>query len=281
METAISVFGATGFVGKSFVQQTHHKCICVPREHRVPPTDNILYLISTTDNYNVFSDLHKDIDTNLNVLMETLQHCKKTGLVFNFVSSWFVYGSHRQLPVPETAYCDPKGFYSITKRTAEQLLMSWCNTFDVNYRILRLSNIYGPGDAGASTKKNAIQHMVTQLYHDKPIQLYEGGLVSRDLLYISDAVRAISLVLEKGELNSVYNIGYGKPTLLRDVIDIATLLTNSRSHVSNIPTPDFHKKIQSRDFWLDTTKLQKLGFAPQVCLTEGLTSLINSIALHS
>jgi nucleoside-diphosphate-sugar epimerase len=87
--------------------------------------------------------------------------------------------------------------------------MSWCNTFDINYRILRLSNIYGPGDARASTKKNAIQHMVTQLYNNQPIQLYEGGLVSRDLLYIDDAVRAISLVLEKGEFNSVYNIGSG------------------------------------------------------------------------
>lgn len=281
METAISVFGATGFVGSAFVQKTQHNCITVPRNSRTPPTNNILYLISTTDNYNVFSDLHKDINTNLNVLMETLQHCNQPDVVFNFVSSWFVYGSHTQLPVPETAHCDPRGFYSITKRTAEQLLISWCNTFGIKYRILRLCNIYGPGDAGASTKKNAIQHMVSQLYHNKPIDLYENGMVYRDLLYIDDAVRAISLVLEKGELNTIYNIGSGHATLLRDVIDISAHLTNSRSQINGIPTPEFHQKIQSRDFWLDTTLLQSLGFAPQVCLTQGLTDLIHSISTHS
>jgi nucleoside-diphosphate-sugar epimerase len=281
METAISVFGATGFVGSAFVQKTHLKCISVARETRTPPTKNILYLISTTDNYNVFTDLHKDINTNLNVLMETLAHCNQPDLVFNFVSSWFVYGSHTQLPVPETAYCDPRGFYSITKRTAEQLLVSWCNTFGIKYRILRLSNIYGPGDAGASTKKNAIQHMVTQLYHNKPIELYENGMVYRDLLYIDDAVRAMSLVLEKGELDTIYNIGSGQPTLLRDVIDIAAHLSNSRSTISSIPTPEFHQKIQSRDFWLDTTQLQNLGFTPRVCLSQGITHLLDSISTQT
>jgi nucleoside-diphosphate-sugar epimerase len=208
--------------------------------------------------------------------METLEHCKKSGLVFNFMSSWFVYGTHDNLPVSETAYCDPKGFYSITKRTAEQLLMSWCQTFNVKYRILRLSNIYGPGDNRASTKKNAIQHMVTQLKHHQPIQLYEGGMIYRDLLYIDDAVRAIDLVLDKGELDCIYNIGYGSPTLLRDVIDTAIYLTESKSAVTDIPTPEFHKQIQARDFWLDTTRLQLLGFKPQINLDQGLETLLNA-----
>ncbi len=276
METAISVFGATGFVGSAFVKKSKHATVSVARDTRVPPTNNILYLISTTDNYNVFSDLHKDINTNLTVLMETLEHCKKSRLVFNFVSSWFVYGTHENLPVSETAYCDPKGFYSITKRAAEQLLMSWCQTFNVNYRILRLSNIYGPGDNRASTKKNAIQHMVTQLKHHQPIQLYEGGMIHRDLLYIDDAVRAIDLVLDKGELDCIYNIGYGSPTLLRDVIDTAIYLTESKSVVHEIPTPDFHKQIQARDFWLDTTRLQLLGFNPQIHLDQGLETLLKA-----
>ena len=276
METAISVFGATGFVGSAFVQKSKHTTISVPRDTRIPPTNNILYLISTTDNYNVFSDLQKDINTNLALLMQTLEHCKKSGLVFNFMSSWFVYGTHDNLPVSETAYCDPKGFYSITKRTAEQLLMSWCQTFNVKYRILRLSNIYGPGDNRASTKKNAIQHMVTQLKHHQPIQLYEGGMIYRDLLYIDDAVRAIDLVLDKGELDCIYNIGYGSPTLLRDVIDTAIYLTESKSAVTDIPTPEFHKQIQARDFWLDTTRLQLLGFKPQINLDQGLETLLNA-----
>lgn len=277
METAISVFGATGFVGSAFVKKSKHSTVSVPRDTRVPPTDNILYLISTVDNYNVFSSLHKDIDTNLKILMDTLEHCKRENLVFNFVSSWFVYGTHDALPVAENAFCDPKGFYSITKRTAEQLLMSWCTTFGVDYRILRLSNIYGTGDNKASKKKNAIQFMVGELKYHRPISLYENGMIYRDLLHIDDTVRALDLVMEKGEKNAIYNIGSGKPTLLRDVIDLASYLSDSKSIISSIPTPEFHQQVQAKDFWLDTSKLQDLGFVPSVPLEHGIADLL----LHS
>ena len=274
MNTSISVFGSTGFVGSAFVQKSKNNCVVVPRESRNPPTDSILYLISTVDNYNVFSDLTKDVHTNLTVLMQTLENCKRQNLVFNFVSSWFVYGTHADLPVAETAHCDPKGFYSITKRTAEQLLMSWCETFGVAYRILRLGNIYGPGDNKASKKKNAIQHMVGEIQNHRPVSLYENGMIIRDMLHIDDTVRAIDLVLEKGELNTIYNIASGQPTLLRDVIDIARWLTDSRSEVNSIPTPQFHQQVQARDFWLDTTKLKNLGFVPQVPLEQGIKTLL-------
>jgi nucleoside-diphosphate-sugar epimerase len=276
MSTRISVFGGTGFIGSAFLRGTKHNGQLVSREQRDPPTNTVLYFISTVDNYNVFTDLTLDINTNLITLMETLRHCQREGMCFNFISSWFVYGSHESLPVPETAVCDPRGFYSITKRTAEQLLISWCTTFGVNYRILRLGNIYGPGDNKVSKRKNAIQHMVQEIQDHRPVQLYEGGVVCRDLLYIDDAVRAIDLVLEQGEYNTIYNVGSGEPTLLRDVIDTAVLLTNSRSPIENIHTPAFHQQIQARDFWLDTTKLQALGFKPRVSLAEGLATLFSS-----
>jgi len=274
METAISVFGGTGFVGSAFVKQSKNNCLVVTREERNPLSNTVLYLISTVDNYNVFSDLTKDVHTNLAVLMETLAHCKRENLVFNFVSSWFVYGTHCDLPVNETAPCDPKGFYSITKRTAEQLLISWAQTFGVAYRILRLGNIYGPGDNKASKKKNAIQYMVREIQNHRPVSLYENGMIMRDMLHIDDTVRAIDLVLEKGELNTIYNIGSGQPTLLRDVIDIAVWLTDSTSEVNSIPTPQFHQQVQAKDFWLDTTKLKNLGFCPQVPFEQGIKTLL-------
>lgn len=276
MNTSISVFGGTGFIGSSYIKQSKHNCLVVPRDERNPPTDQVLYLISTVDNYNVFSDLKLDVETNLIVLMETLEHCKRDKMCFNFVSSWFVYGMDQKLPISETAYCDPKGFYSITKRAAEQLLMSWCKTFGINYRILRLGNIYGPNDQKASKKKNAIGFMVNEVQNHRPISLYEDGLVMRDMLHIDDTVRAIDLVLEKGELNTIYNIGSGVPTKLRDIIDIAVSLTSSTSVISSIPTPTFHQQVQARDVWLDTEKLQKLGFVPQISLEEGIKTLLST-----
>lgn len=269
----ISVFGGTGFVGGAFYHKYSSECVLVDRNQRIPPTDNVLYFISTISNYNVFSDLTLDINTNLLVLMETLQHCKSKGLVFNFISSWFVYGKC-DLPAGEDSPCDPRGFYSITKLAAEKLLVSFCETFGVNYRILRLSNIYGPGDTKTSKEKNAIQWMVTQLAKHQPVNLYENGEVLRDLLHVDDAARAIHTVLEKGDLNTIYNIGSGYPTKLRDLIDLAVKITHSTSQISSIPTPEFHKQVQTKDFYFNTHKLQQLGFEPRINLEQGIKTLL-------
>jgi nucleoside-diphosphate-sugar epimerase len=275
MENKISIYGGSGFVGGAFVKAFSHDCIVIPREQRKPASNKILYLISTTDNYNVFGDLKKDINTNLITLMETLEQCPKgkDDFVFNFVSSWFVYGSCN-LPANETTPCDPKGFYSITKRCAEQMLISFCETHGINYRILRLGNVYGKGDTKAGTKKNAIQHMVSQVLSNQPVSLYEGGDVVRDLIHVKDVARAIKLVVDQGEINAIYNIGSGIPTKIKDIISLAVNLTNSSSQILSTPTPPFHAQVQARDFWLDTTKLQGLGFKQEVMLEDGVRELL-------
>ena len=92
-----------------------------PRNNVIPTSPNVLYMRSTTDNYNVFSDLFVDIDTNLTHLMRVLNSYTdneplRSNSIFNFVSSWFVYGKTDDLPAKETSICNPKGFYSITKK---------------------------------------------------------------------------------------------------------------------------------------------------------------------
>ena len=72
----ISVYGGTGFIGGAFCDLYPDEVVKIPRESRKPESKDILYLISTTSNYNILEDLHLDINTNLNVLMETLQHCQ-------------------------------------------------------------------------------------------------------------------------------------------------------------------------------------------------------------
>ena len=149
----ISLYGGTGFIGSTYLSLYPDQVVVIPRDQRIPDTNEALYFISTTDNYNIFSDPLLDVETNLKVLIETLEECKDIeNIVFNFISSWFVYGQTRELPVNEETYCNPTGFYSITKRAAEQLLISYCQTFGLKYRILRLCNVFGPGDNRASKK---------------------------------------------------------------------------------------------------------------------------------
>jgi nucleoside-diphosphate-sugar epimerase len=166
----ISVFGSTGFVGSKFVEMYGNQCVSISRNDNETKSKDILYFISTVDNYNVLTNPYLDINTNLTKLISVLQACRGNDFVFNFISSWFVYGKIDNPPATETTNCNPTGFYSITKYAAEKLLASYCETFGFKYRILRLTNIIGKGDKKASNKKNALQYMIQCLQKNEPIK---------------------------------------------------------------------------------------------------------------
>jgi len=265
----IDLFGGTGFIGSNFKSLFKDKVYVHPREDDIPKNNNILYMISTIDNYNMLENIHKDVETNITKLLKVLENCKNKDLTFNFISSWFVYGRCR-LPARESDYCDPTGFYSITKRTAEQLLATYCQYFNIKYRILRLCNVYGNGDAKCSGKKNAIQYMINLLKENKEINLYEDGYVLRDMMHVFDICAAIKMICENGEYNSIYNVGSGKPISIRYIIEYAKTILNSSSKINSIETPKFHNLVQSRDFYMDVSKLHSLGFKPKISIEDGI-----------
>lgn len=271
-QNSISVFGSTGFVGSSFCRNSTSHIIRIPRESRTPQSDQILYLISTTDNYNVFEDIHLDVNVNIQILLDVLKNLTPQKHVINFVSSWFVYGEG-ELPAKEDQPCNPKGFYSITKLAAEQLLKSYCETFGIQYRILRLCNVYGPGDKGVSKKKNAMQFLIEEIKNNRPINLYHNGEFYRDYMHVDDVARAIDLCIQNAPLNTTFNIGSGEKLLFKDLIKNVIELTQSQSIVGTMAPPSFHQTVQVKDFYMDTSKLKSLGFKPKISIQEGLKQL--------
>lgn len=258
----MSVYGASGFVGSNFVEKSSFQTIPIPREQRSPESSDILYFIGTIHNYNIFEDIHLDIDTNLKVLVDTLEAVRKFDQhsIFNFVSTWFVYGN-KQLPFQEDQNCNPNGFYSITKYAAELLIRSYCQTYSMNYRIIRLGNVIGFGDNKASSKKNAIQHMAEKVISGEDIEMYEGGDVLRDLLHVDDVIKGLDIIIEKAELNEIYNLASGQGVVLRELFSEIKSLAGSNSNLKSIETPTFHKIVQARDSVLDISKIKKLGFS--------------------
>ena len=230
-------------------------------------------MISTTDNYNVFEDPIKDIDTNLVVLMETLQECKDKDITFNFVSSWFVYGDS-EIPAKESHPCNPKGFYSITKKAAEDLLISFCKTFEIEYRIFRLSNVIGKGDK-FSKKKNALNYLAERIANDEDIGLYYGGDFIRDYIHVDDVCRALKIAMSDAPINQILNIGSGNPYVFRDLIKRLVEFTGSKSLISPIDPPEFHNLVQVKDMYLDTTNLQNLGFSTEISIDSALSELVS------
>lgn len=284
----LQVFGGFGFVGMDFVDYFNEwtnpfqKLIVNAKyDYEVRADSDVLYLISTNNNYNVFTNSHLDINTNLSTLMTVLDQFRENSPygVFNFVSSWFVYGD-TDLPAREDSYCNPKGFYSITKRTAEQLLISYCETFNLKYRILRLANVVGIADyLNASKKKNALQYLLKQLSKNEPIELYHNGEFYRDYIYVRDVSRAIMLVLLSNRYNEIFNISNGNKILFKDMIDLAKVILKSESKITNIDAKQFHKTVQVKDMYLDNSKIVGMGYIPEypsyVTMISRLCSVIN------
>jgi len=265
MINKISVYGGTGFIGGRFCELYDDVVVKIDRDDNASKSNNILYFISTVDNYNIHTDLKKDINTNLVKLVEVLEYIKQhkdtNDFVFNFVSSWFVYGQNNEIPFKEdTSKCNPTGFYSITKLCAEQLLVSFCQTFNIKYRIFRLANVIGEGDNKISNKKNALQFLIREAVNNNSLPLYYGGEVLRDYIYVDDVCDAIKICLDKAPTNEIINIGSGTPYRFIDIINKAIDYSKSSSIIDHIEPTKFHSIVQVRHSYLDTTKLQSYGF---------------------
>lgn len=273
--TSISLFGGTGFIGTAITKYSTNHIDIVERSNSNPIFPEVVYSIGTTDNYNVFENPHLDIDSNLTRLISDLELLRKKfgSFSFNYLSSWFVYGDAQVPPFVENQRCEPKGFYSISKLAAEMFIKSYCDTFDINFRILRLANVFGAGDTGISKKKNALQYLIGEIKANRDIHLYEGGDFLRDYIDVRDVVRAIDLVISDLPHGETTNIGTGEPSRFSELLERAKSDFGSKSQLIPIPTPDFHKKVQVRDAYMDVSKLKELGFVPRYRVLDEIINL--------
>lgn len=299
----ISLYGSTGFIGSNFYNNfsapwENDQIHCIPRWSRRPASSgDILYTISTTHNYNVFDDATFDVKTNLVVLTETLESWRHNNpnAIFTLISSWFVYGDEypkcgheamkkawndmcgagyytRNGGATENDECHPRGFYSITKYCAEQLLISYAKTFGLKYRILRLGNVLGRDDK-ATAKRNAFQYLVNKMKNGEIIDVYEKGEFYRNYSHVDDICEAIHLVMTRGDLNSTYNVGNFENYRFIDMLNYAAWGLGYKIPYNFIDQKEFHKNVQAKSFMMDTTKLQDLGFVNKY----DMKAMINAI----
>ena len=271
----------SGYIGSEFFRQNQNSVMVNERDNYVPQSSKILYTISTTHNYHIFKRPHLDIDTNLSTLIAVLENARLVygeDVDFTFLSSWFVYGKQETFPVKENAPCNPTGFYSITKLAAERLLASYCETYGMKYRILRLCNVIGGNDPDMGRKKNALQYMISRLVQDKEINLYEGDVI-RDYLNVRDVACAIKLAMSATFENGVANIGSGNGYgyNIKNLVRYAHALTK-KGIINSIPVPDFHKTVQTDKMILNVEKISSLGFTPQYTIEDTIKEIIKNAA---
>ncbi len=179
------------------------------------------------------------------------------------ISTDEVYGSIQNGSFKETDPLDPSSPYSASKSGADLLVMAYYKTFETPVMITRCSNNYGP----YQYPEKIIPLFITNAMEDKELPVYGKGENVRDWIYVEDHCSAIDLVLHKGEIGEVYNVGAHQEknnlevteTILKSVNKPKTLIR----FVKDRPGHDLRYSI-------DSAKLQKLGWKPKYNFEEGM-----------
>lgn len=124
-------------------------------------------------------------------------------------------------PVPSVAGVTqpaPTSVYGATKLAQEHVLTAWTGAHDVRLSVLRLQNVYGPGQSLTNPYTGIVALFSRLARQGASIPLYEDGEITRDFVYIDDVVSALALALQQpGPQVRPLDVGYGARTTIRDL----------------------------------------------------------------
>jgi dTDP-glucose 4,6-dehydratase len=186
---------------------------------------------------------------------------------FLHVSTDEVYGSVEKGLSKEGDLLEPNSPYAASKAASDLLVRSYFVTHKAPVVTTRASNNYGP----YQYPEKALPLMISNFMDGKPFPMYGDGRQVRDWLHVVDHARAILLVLEKGALGEVYNIGGSCTCENRELIDkVLQLMGKDRSLITSVED----RKGHDRRYALDCSKLKKLGFEHAYDFEKGLRETI-------
>ena len=201
------------------------------------------------------------------VLLEAARRAKDLRR-FVQISTDEVYGSVPTGASVETDELKPRNPYSASKAGADRLAYSYWATYEVPVVVTRASNNYGP----YQFPEKVIPLFVTNAIDDIPVPLYGDGKNVRDWLHVLDHCRGVDLLIEQGVNGEVYNIGGGNDVMN---IDLTHQILDGLGRPLSLIKPVADRQGHDRRYCLDTTKLQSLGWAPQVDFKDGLRDTID------
>jgi len=196
-------------------------------------------------------------------LLEAIKDAGHDVRRFVFASSSSVYGNVQDLPVREDSLPQPYSPYGVTKLAAEHLCGLYQRNFGLPTVSLRYFTVYGP----RQRPDMAFHRFIRQILRGQPLEIYGDGDQTRDFTFVSDAVQANLLAMQRGEDGGVYNIGGGARVTVNETIRLLEQITGREAQI--VYRPSQHGDV--RDTWADTRRAGiELGFQPQVSLEEGL-----------
>lgn len=181
-----------------------------------------------------------------------------------------VYGEPEYLPCDEAHPIQPICPYGASKHTVEHYLFMYKELYDLEYVILRYPNVYGPrqdphGEAGV------VAIFTGQMLQGAQVVINGDGEQERDFVYVGDCAQANLLALNSGEINTVYNLGYGEGTTINQIFTSLKSITGYELMAKHGPA----KTGETRRIYLEASKAKnQLGWQPTVGLEAGLTKTV-------
>lgn len=197
------------------------------------------------------------IQTNIYGTKVLLETARRYGVSrYIQISTDEIYGSIKSGSFTEESPPLPNSPYSASKASADLLVRSYFITHNLPAIITRSSNNFGP----YQYPEKVIPLFITNLFENKKVPLYGDGLNVRDWLFVLDNCSAIDLVMHKGRVGEIYNIGTGNEiTNLQLTRLILTKMGKNKKYIKYITDRLGHDKRYS----LDCNKIEKLGWKPE------------------
>ena len=216
------------------------------------------------------------IETNVsgtNVLLDIAKEYKVERFIQ--ISTDEVYGSLATTgKFTESTHLHPNSPYSASKASADLIALAYYHTFGLPVVITRCSNNYGP----YQFPEKLIPLMIANAIDNKPLPVYGDGLNVRDWLFVKDHCAAIDVVMQRGKVGEVYNIGGNNEW---KNIDIVRLL------LKNLEKPESLIKFvkdrlgHDRRYAIDASKIEReFGWKPNMTFEEGLKTTIEWYLKH-
>lgn len=228
----------------------------------------VYHFISTTCPTNSNKNIAAEMEANVISTIHLLDGCVETGVkkVIFLSSGGTVYGKNHTGICKEEEEAFPISSYGVTKLTIEKLLYLYDQIHGLDYRIIRLSNPYGPYQ-----RPNGVQGVVTTFVYKalkkETIQVYGDGSVIRDYIYIEDAIDGILRIAQADSKEKLYNLGRGQGRSVSDVIEAIEEVLSEKLSVNYLPGRPVDVPVNV----LDISRFEKeFGSFSPIGLKEGI-----------